>query len=347
VADDDDQLVNKLLKGEEFSFMRKYDEALALFKKIEKDYPNSPAGYFGELMIWEVKMLEREDMSADKEFLDVIERSRKVVDDVMQRYQITALDLFLCSGVIGMEGMHSARKQSWWHAYTRGTLSRQLLNRLKKEYPDFIDADLGLGLYLYWRSVFSSTIPVLSMFFKDKREEGIALVEKVASNGKLAKKLARVNLGIINMEEKKYQKAVPIFSSFIDQYPQNAIIRNFRGRAYLLDKKYEEAINDFEKILQIDESLVKAHYFIGLSHFFIAKDPKKSEHDKIAKVEFNKLLEKEQHYLWRSYSYYWLGQIAEREDDKKAAISYYEKAYALNKGLKNAKFRLHALGGGI
>lgn len=331
-----------LLRGQELGFQRKYDDAIAVFKGLQSNYPDSPAGYLGELLIYQVKMLENEDLSQAAKFEETYNRAKQIYERAMQNQNIDSFDLMLCAGIIGLEGMHAARKHEWWLAYKRGTLSRQILSRIKKNDPTFADADIGRGLYLYWRSVFAKMVPVLSAFFSDKKKEGIELLNNVMANGRLAKKFAHVNLGIIELEEKKYDSAIEIFSYFINQYPQNVLMKNFRGRAYLLSKRYDQSLKDFEEILKIDDKVFKAHYFIGLANYRIGKEKYSKSRE-----EFNKLLSVEKDRLWRSYCYYWLGRISDEEGNKEEAIKYFKEAYSLNKGLKDAEFRLHALGSGI
>ncbi|MBU1138465.1 MAG: methylenetetrahydrofolate reductase C-terminal domain-containing protein, partial [Proteobacteria bacterium] len=73
-------------KGQEMIFERRYDEAMAFFKRVEKLYPHSPIGIFGQMAIYEVSMLEREDFHLQNEFLTAAEEGGKVVKNVMQRY---------------------------------------------------------------------------------------------------------------------------------------------------------------------------------------------------------------------------------------------------------------------
>jgi tetratricopeptide (TPR) repeat protein len=338
----DDELVWLSLEGQKRIFERKYDSALQLFKNVEKEYPMSALGYFGEMAVYEVQMLEREDFHLENELLDAAKRGEEVVDKVMQLYHPSDFDLFYAGGFIGLEGFFKARHGWWWGAYTRGNISRQIFNTILKRNPDFVDAWFGLGMYMYWRSVFTNEIKFLP-FFSDKRAEGIAIVERVAKEGRLAAEMAHVNLGIIYFEEKRYADAITIFEDYLKRFPQNVLLHQFLGRVLLADKKYDRAIEQFKKVLAIDPTINKAHYFIGTA---ILADGKKEQLPE-AEQEFQGFLKTTSSRLWRSYTLYWLGQIYEKQGNTESAKQYYEEALKLNKGLKGAQLKLRGLGGGI
>lgn len=338
----EDRLIALALKGQEMIFERRYDDAMAFFKRVEKMYSHSPIGIFGQMAIYEMRMLEREDFHLQNEFLSAADQGDKVVSHVMQRYHPPLEDLFFSGALIGLDAFFKARKGNWWNAYTRGTLSRQIFKRILKKDRKFIDAKLGLGMYIYWRSVFTKELRFLP-FFSDQRKEGIAIVEEVASKGRMSKDLAKVNLGLIYFEEKRYAGAARIFDEYCRRYPQNVVLRILYGKVLLASKKYDHSIEEFNKALKIDSSLYKPKYFIGMAIALEGDKEKFPEGKKLLREFLNKAHQR----LWRSYAFYWLGMIHEKQGGKKEAKSYYEQAITLNKGLQKAKIRIRGLGGGI
>lgn len=340
--DQDEELVWLSMEGQKRIFERKYDSALQLFKNVQVEYPMSALGYFGEMAVYEVRMLEKEDFHLENEFMDAAKRGEQVVGKVRQLYEPSDLDLFFAGGFIGLEGFFKARHGWWWGAYTRGNISRQIFNTILKRNPNFIDAEFGLGMYTYWRSVFTNEIKSLP-FFSDNRAEGIATVEKVAREGRLAKEMAHVNLGIIYFEEKRYADAIKVFEDYLARFPQNVLLHQFMGRVLLADKQYDRAIAEFKKIIALDPSINKSHYFIGTAILAEAKKERLPEAEKEFQIFLNVTTDR----LWRSYTLYWLGQVYERQGNTESAKQYYEEALSLNSGLKGAKLKLRGLGGGI
>lgn len=340
--DQDEEIVWLSLEGQKRIFERNYDSAFELFKRVEADYPMSGLGIFGQMAVLEVRMLEREDFHLEDEFLEMAKRGEILVDKAMQMYNPSEIDLFFCGGIVGLEGFFRARHGQWWGAYTRGNISRQIFNTILKRNPSFLDAEFGLGMYTYWRSVFTNEVKFLP-FFTDMRAEGIATVERVAKEGNLAREMAKVNLGIIYFEEKRLADAIRVFEDFTNRFPKNIILHQLLGRVLMADKKYDRAIGEFKKVLAIDPDIFKTHYFIGTAIVLEGKKERLPE----AEGELQKFLEGAKDRLWRSYALYWLGQLYEKEGKADAAKNYYEEAIKLNPGLKSAKMKLRGLGGGI
>lgn len=338
----EEKLASAALAGQEMIFQRRYDEARRFFKNIEQKYPHSPLGVFGRMAILEVGMLEREDFHLEKEFVEAAKKGEKIVGGVMQRYHPSNEDLFYSGALIGLEGFFRARKGEWWGAYSKGTVSRQIFKNILKKDPAFVDAEMGTGMYIYWRSVFTKELRFLP-FFPDRRQEGIAIVEKVAREGFMAKELAQVNLGIIYFEEKRYADAIRVFDDFCKKYPDNVVLHTLYGKVLMADKKYDLAIEKFDRAVKIDPSLSKQRYFMGMAILLKGDKNRFPEADGY----FKEILENEKDRLWRSYALYWLGTSSEKQGDKEAARGYYEEAIKLNKGLKSAKLKLRGLGGGI
>jgi tetratricopeptide (TPR) repeat protein len=121
------------------------------------------------------------------------------------------------------------------------------------------------------------------------------------------------------------------------------VVHNLLGRVLLTEKKYDRAIAEFKKILEIDPGNSRAHYLIGMT---IVVEGKKELFPQ-AEGELQGFLKTTEDRLWRSYALYWLGMLYEKQGSKDSAKKYYEEAIALNGGLKSAKLKLRGLGGGI
>lgn len=335
-------LESKVLQGQEMIFARRYDDAKKMFETLKRDYPNSPAASFGLMALYEMQMLEREDFHLENEFLAEAKAGNEKVAKILAMQRPDKWDLFLSGSLLGIEGFFRARKGDWWAAYTSGTKSRQIFKHVKAIDPLFADADFGLGMYIYWRSVFASDLWFLKML-PDRRAEGMAIVERVAREGSLAKELARVNLGVMYFEEKRFREAEKIFEEYVSRFPGNVILRNFLGRVELASEKFDLGIAQFREILKIDPALLKPHYFIGAA-LVLKNDPTKFSE---AESELKEFLSKQGGKYWPSYAHYWLGRLAEARGDKDMAAKEYGEALKLNSKIQDAARRARSMGGGI
>lgn len=338
-----EDLIAKTLRGQEMVFARRYDDAMGIFRDLQREFPDSPAGWFGAMSVLEMRMLEREDFHLEQEFVAEAREGTEKANAVLQRYHPGAWDLFLAGSLLGLDGFFKARKGQWLSAYTSGTKSRQIFRRVKEIDPSFVDADFGLGMYLYWRSVFASELAFLKIFIPNKRQEGMAIVERVAREGRFARELARANLGIMNLEERRLPEAEAIFAEFVARYPANVILRTMLGRALLGMNRCDEAVAQFREVLRIDPALPKPHYFIGAA-LVLGNDPSRFSE---AEVELQRFLQQQGGKYWPAYAHYWLGRLAEVRGDAERAQREYETALSLNSKVKDAARRIRGMGGGV
>lgn len=337
-----DEVVNRLLDGQQEIFERDYDGAMAVFESLRSGYPDSPAGDFGKMAVFEMRMLEREDFHLEKEFLAAAKEGTAKANAVLRLYHPNEWDLFLAGSLIGLDGFFKARKGNWWDAYVAGGKSRQIFRRVKEMDPSFTDADFGLGMYVFWRSVFAKDLWFLRMF-PDRRQEGVGIVEKVAKDGRVVKDIARSNLAIMYMEMGRFPDAKKLLDEYTIRYPKNVILRNLLGKACLSLNLYAEAINQFRAILSVDPSFTKPHYFIGAAYVKI-RDPKYFGE---AEKELRLFLEKDKTKYWQASAHYWLGNLEEARGNSAKAKEEYEAAVKINPKAIEAQKKVRALGGGV
>ncbi|MFA4874289.1 MAG: tetratricopeptide repeat protein [bacterium] len=340
---DDEAIAAKAMEGQGKIFERRYVEAKAIFEALAREYPDSPAGDFGLMATAEVQMLEREDFHLENEFLAAAKDGIKRVNGIMQCYHPSSWQLFLSGSLMGLDGFFKARKDQWWDAYVAGGKSRQLFRRVKEMDPKFMDADFGLGMYLYWRSVFTRDLWFLHMF-PDKRAEGISIVERVAREGSFARDLARVNLVIMYFEERRFPDAKRLLDEYLARYPNNVIFKRLMGKTMIALKQYDAAVNHFRGIIAIDPAITQPHFFIGVA-LVLKGDPSKFDE---AEKELNEFIRLQQGgRYWPAYAHYWLGRLAELKGDKEKAANEYKAAVLLEPKIQDAVKRIRGLGGGV
>jgi Flp pilus assembly protein TadD len=86
-------------------------------------------------------------------------------------------------------------------------------------------------------------------------------------------------------EEGKYDEAVAKLQSVLKQYPRDRVVRNELGRIYFLQKKYQEAVTQFEYTLSIDPEDLQAHYNLMLCYNGLG-DEAKAEAYKVRYLRF-------------------------------------------------------------
>ena len=86
-------------------------------------------------------------------------------------------------------------------------------------------------------------------------------------------------------EEGKYNEAIAKLQNVLKQYPRDRVVRNELGRIYFLQKKYTDAVKEFETTLSIDPEDLQAHYNLMLCYNGLG-DEAKAEAHKIRYLRF-------------------------------------------------------------
>lgn len=327
-------LISASMEAKELLFNRKYDEAWALFEKIETDYPLSPMGLAGKMAIWQLRMFENYDFRFKRQY-DAAEKAYKSFAlKQLRSGEVPSWDLFIYGAADGMGAYFKLRQEDWLGALSNGLHAMRMFRELKWRERDFPDNDLAFGSYKYWRSAFTSKIKILP-FFGDHRAEGIEEVKRAVINGKYAKDIAEVGLVFIYDNEKNWDAALDYSDAVLAKYPQNTIVRFNKGHLLMNKKMFDPALSEYRKVYEQDNAIYRALFYQGIGFLKLKKYTE-------SKDVFKKYLEIEKDKEWSSVAYYWLGQIAEAEKDKALAKDYYRKSSVLYK-TKQSKERLHLL----
>jgi Flp pilus assembly protein TadD len=79
-------------------------------------------------------------------------------------------------------------------------------------------------------------------------------------------------------EEGRYDEAIAKLQSVLQQYPRDRVVRNELGRIYFLQRKYSDAVKEFETTLTIDPEDLQAHYNLMLCYNGLGDEAKAEAH---------------------------------------------------------------------
>src|SRR5215471_16815116 len=92
--------------------------------------------------------------------------------------------------------------------------------------------------------------------------------------------LARANYlyARVLKEEGRYDEAIVKLRSVLEQYPRDRVVRNELGRIYFLQRKYADAVKEFEVTLSIDPEDLQAHYNLMLCYNGLGNEAQAEAH---------------------------------------------------------------------
>jgi tetratricopeptide (TPR) repeat protein len=93
-------------------------------------------------------------------------------------------------------------------------------------------------------------------------------------------RLARTNFFYARAlkEDGEYQGAINHLRIVLEQFPRDRVVRNELGRVLFLQKRYADAVKEFEQTLAIDPEDLQAHYNLMLCYNGLGDDTKANEH---------------------------------------------------------------------
>ena len=80
--------------------------------------------------------------------------------------------------------------------------------------------------------------------------------------------------------EGRYDEALAYLRRAAHYYPRDRVVRNQIGRLLFLQRKYAEAIQEFQKVLEVDPEDLQAHYNLMLCYRGLGDDERASEEEK-------------------------------------------------------------------
>jgi putative GTP pyrophosphokinase len=119
----------------------------------------------------------------------------------------------------------------------------------------------------------------------------------------------------------RFEEAVALYSRIIDLKPENeicALIYKHRGMAYFAQSRYNDAISDFTKALELDNQSHRAAYYRGVVHSVLKQYPEAID-DFTLSLDLNPF----QHFCLfrRGQAYYHLDDFPHALSDCEAALA--------------------------
>lgn len=215
--------------GRELLMQRNYPKAEKLFRETVLRHPDSLLGPFAMMCLYQIQNLENFDLRFEPQYEPWQKEGRQLALRVQEDQQAADWDLLLAGATLGISGLDKAHRAKWLGGIKDGLLAIRLLKRALRQNPNFADASLGIGLYDYWRTVFTKRHWFLP-FFKDRRQTGLLEIRQAEAKGEFTPVLAKIALAFIYVEENKEAEALKILRALLKKYPKNVVLKNLYNK---------------------------------------------------------------------------------------------------------------------
>ena len=325
------QLVQRASEALRLVYARDYRAARSAFSELHREHPELAIGNVGRMLIFQCLMLENFDYRFERQYQAHASLAIRDLEAAQQVPGNEAWEHFLKGGVLGIEAIHEMRKSNYVASMRKGLEALTSLRALEESAPDFVDPDLGYGLFFYWRTVIGQTSPLIPEG-EDRRAQGIAMIEKVEQKGAFVAPGATLALAYIYSESGKPRKALAHSKRLHNRYPNNVINGLLRVRLLMRLRRYVTAHEAINQILAVDTDNHRVHYYRAT--IFLRQNQLVQAHSSIDAFLAMPLEEDP-----RAYGLHRKADIFFRQKNYVQARVFYKKAVELN-GYSPSKKRL-------
>lgn len=261
-------------------YSRRYEQAISHFSRLTSDYPTEALGPFGTVLLYQSWMMENFDFAYEPQWRVASEEGLRRTEKALRQGRAKAWNEFIKGSLQGIEGIYAIRHGSYPTALSHALKALKSMERSLELDPEFHDAELGVGLYNYWRTVITERVWYLPDF-GDHRAVGMAQVERARTQGIFTQPGARLALAYTFYEEKRIDEAKAQCLELRRLYPDNILNNMMLGRIALRQGKVRDAKRYLADVKRVDPSNWLVLYYEGMiamreQHWIEARDAFKS-----------------------------------------------------------------------
>jgi hypothetical protein len=341
----------------------KFDKAEAQFQALKEKYGWHPLPYFliGLEEWWKI-MPDTKNTSHDERFLAYMDSSIMIANNLHEKYPEYRIEAaFFLAAAYGFKGrLYSDEERGQWRkAASAGKEALDYLEECKAKdnlSPELLFGDALYNYFSVWvPENYPMVRPLLWFFRKGDKALGLKQLKEVSYNAFYTRTEAMVWLmRILNSYENDQVRAFQIAEYLHKTYPDNPYFHRYYARMLYGRSMYTDLEREAKNIIaRIDSGMVGYEATSGrYAAFFLGQmyqarrqsDDAKKYYELAMKYSEQNGATETGYYL---YSMIALGEIAERQGDKKTAKKYFtqvkKKTGKKDEAYKDAKRRLNNL----
>ncbi len=206
--------------GIEATLHHQYDQAESLFVKLEKMYPEHPAGIFYRAATLQSKLMDYETTEWGGEFEARIGKAIRLGEQALQKNPKDPWLYFYTGNAYLYNGLYLGKTSRLVSGFLYAHKGIKYLEKAVQLYPLLYDAYLGIGSYKYWAGRFYKYLNWLPGI-QDERELGIQMIHSAIEKSRFSQWVGINTLGWIEFDRKQYAKAMELFSKGLEHFPKS------------------------------------------------------------------------------------------------------------------------------
>jgi tetratricopeptide (TPR) repeat protein len=247
---------------------QRYKSAKESLQSLLRQNPDDISALYLDLAINQTEILDYESYSLDgKQFIEKADSIKNIIERKLPslKGQDSVMCLFYLANVYGGISVMHAKVGEWIEGTKNGLTSVALLKKVKKVQPDFLAANLGVGLYNYYFGNSMSWIP----FSGNKVEKGLNDVEIATRSEFPFNYAAKNSLCWILIDKEEFRRADSVAQSVLDDYPENTIFLRIRSMIDLYTGAYQKAISHANQLLTLSRERAPVNWSDMVAAYYI------------------------------------------------------------------------------
>jgi len=257
---EDPVLHSYVLRGIDFTLRHEYGHADSVFRIVEREFPDHPAGSLYRAAVIQSKILDLKLEMNDHQFDSLRMVGQERAERWIQLEPRSAWGHFYLGTALGYESYARVYREEWFGGITKAMSSVDEFRRAIELDSSLHDACVGIGTYYYWKgrkTEFLNWLP----FVGDDRKNGIALIQRTAERGIYNRFTAMSVLATIYIDAGEYESAERLADLGLQSYPRNRVFLWEHAAALEKQGRHREAVNTYERLLDVIQKDGEEHRY--------------------------------------------------------------------------------------
>lgn len=253
-------------------YHERYREAEQDARRIMREYPDHPAGYFFYAAVLDARMERYHTDTEENELYRYCDLTINKGERMLERRPDDLWAKFFVAGANGAKGAYESRFERWITAFRHGWQGVSLFKEILQDDKSMRDVLYGIGLYDYWRSAMTKLLWWMPGV-EDKRDQAIGMMFDAKENGVFVRQAAAAELLPMLCNEGDYTRALRVADEMVKKYPRCLTFRWGRAESLLGQKRFAEAEESCKHIMTrlTEGSSEQDSYGLLLCHLLLAK----------------------------------------------------------------------------
>jgi tetratricopeptide (TPR) repeat protein len=272
----DSELQQLIDRGKEEIYHFRLDNALAIFRQLQNEYPQLPHGYFYESYITAIYYSQdRTNTALDS----LLQRTIRLAIEKGESYRKNGGNQAEATYYLGVShgvlGIYHVINSSYLKGYIHGRRGKNFLEETVKIDSTYYDAYLGLGLFHYYVDLLPGVIKFFAgiLGFHGNREQGIKEILITARQGRHFKVEGDFTYAVIRyFLEGVYSNSLTTYERLYKMYPGNPALSLLIGYHYRRFGRIEQAEKYFNSVPEsfiekLPQIIVMKYYNLGVCYY--------------------------------------------------------------------------------